>query len=60
MYAENALFGANFDAHSVKWRGASQVNPEYEAVTVEKAMKWATLSAGEATQAHSLCITMMG
>ena len=31
MYAEDALFGANFDAYSVKWTGASQVKPEYEA-----------------------------
>jgi len=38
MYAEDALFGANFDAYSVKWTGASQVNPEYEAVAMEKAM----------------------
>jgi hypothetical protein len=28
MYAEDALFGANFDAYSMKWTGASQVNPE--------------------------------
>ena len=36
MYAEDALFGANFDAYSRKWTGASQVNPEYEAVAMEK------------------------
>jgi hypothetical protein len=28
MYAEGALFGANFDAYSMKWIGASQVKPE--------------------------------
>ena len=50
MYAEDALFGANFDAYSVKWTGASQVNPEYEAVAMEKAMRWAILSAEEATE----------
>ena len=50
MYAEDALFGANFDAYSVKWTAASQVNPEYEAVAMEKAMRWAILSAEEATE----------
>jgi len=50
MYAEDTLFGANFDAYSVKWTGASQVNPEYEAVAMEKVMRWATLSAEEATE----------
>ncbi len=48
MYAEDALFGANFDAYSIKWTGASQVNPEYEAVTMETAMRWA--SAEEAAE----------
>ncbi len=28
MYVEDALFGVNFDAYSVKWTGASQLNPE--------------------------------
>ncbi len=51
MYAEDALFGANFYAYSVKWTGASQVNPEYEAVAMEKAMRWAILiSAQEVTE----------
>ncbi len=50
MYAEDALFGANFDAYSMKWTGASQVNPEYQAVAMEKAMRWAILSAEEATE----------
>ncbi len=50
MCAEDALFGANFDAYSVKWTSASQVNPEYEAVAMEKAMRWAILSAEEAAK----------
>jgi len=50
MYAEGALFGANFDAYSMKWTGASQVNPEYEVVAMEKAMRWAILSAEEAAE----------
>ncbi len=35
---------------SVKWTGASQVNPGYEAVAMEKAMRWAILSAEEAAE----------
>jgi len=50
MYAEDALFGANFETYSVKWTGASQVNPEYEAAAMEKAMRWAILSAEEAAE----------
>ena len=50
MYAEDAMFGANFNMYSVKWTGASQVNPEYEAVVIEKAMTWAMLSAKEAAE----------
>ena len=50
MYAEVALFGANFDAYSKKWTGASQVNPEYKAVAMEKVMRWVILSAEESTQ----------
>ena len=61
MYAEDALFGANFDAYSMKWTGASQVNSESEAVAMEKAMRWAILSAEEATEgAHYLCTSMVG
>ena len=50
MYAEGVLFGANFDAYRVKWTGTSQVHPEYEAVAMEKAMRWAILSAEEAAE----------
>ena len=34
----------------MKWTGASQVNPVYEAVAMEKAMRWAILSAEEAAE----------
>jgi len=50
MYTEDALFGANFDAYSMKWTGASQANPEYEAVAMEKDMRWAIPSAEGATK----------
>ena len=41
MYAKDALFEAEFDAYSLKRTGASQVNPEYEAVAMEKALRCA-------------------
>ncbi len=50
MYAEDALFRANFDAYSVKCTGASQVSPEHKAVAMEMAMRWAILSAEEAAE----------
>ena len=46
----DALFGANFDAYSVKWTGASQVKPEYDVVAMEMAMRWAILSAEKAAE----------
>ncbi len=50
MYAEDALYGANFDAHSLKWTGASHVTPEYKAVAMATAMRRASLSAEDATK----------
>ena len=45
MYAEDRLFGSKLDAYSTRWLGASQANPEYEAVAMEKAVRWAIFSA---------------
>ena len=50
MHAEDKLFGDNFDAYSMKWTGISLVNPAYKVVAMEKAMRWAILSAEEATE----------
>ncbi len=50
MNAEDALFGAKCDAYSVKWTGASQVDPGYKAVAMEKAMRGAILSAKVAAE----------
>ena len=30
LYKEDQLFGANHNAFSARWTGASQCNPEYE------------------------------
>ena len=40
MYSEDKLFGANHDAYSCRWVGSSQVNPEYEAKAMERAVRW--------------------
>ncbi len=50
MYIEDALFGANFGAYSMKWTGASQASPEYEAVAMKKDMRWEIPSAEGATK----------
>ncbi|DBB05984.1 TPA: hypothetical protein ACH3X3_009974 [Trebouxia sp. C0006] len=47
---EDALYGANIDAHSLKWTGASHVTPEYKAVAMATAMRRASLSAEDATK----------
>ncbi len=61
MYAEDALFEASFDVYSVMWTGASQVNPECEAVAMKKAMRWAAKCRGShRISAHYLCTTMKG
>ena len=44
MHAQNALFGANFDAYSMKWTSSPQVQPEHEPAAVKKAMRWAVLA----------------
>ena len=41
---EDQAFGANFDAFSMPWLGASQATPEYEA-GMDKAVRWAIMSA---------------
>ena len=42
---EDQAFGANFDAFGMPWLGASQANPEYEATDMDKAVRWAIMSA---------------
>ena len=47
MHSEDSLFGATHDAYSHKWQGSSQANPGYEAKDMEKALRWARVSAQE-------------
>ena len=49
-FKEDAVFGANVDAFSVKWTGPSQCNPEYEADAMEMAVKWAIASATDSEE----------
>ena len=44
-YSDDKLFGANLDAFSCKWAGASQASPKYEAGDMNMAVKWAIDSA---------------
>ena len=44
-YDEDGAFGANIDAFSCRWAGASEYNAEYEPGDMNKAAKWAIASA---------------
>ena len=48
---EDQAFGANFDAFSTPWLGASQANPEYEDADMDKAVRWAIMSAASTEEA---------
>jgi ribonuclease HI len=43
------VFGANTDAYSTKWEGASEANPPHDAEAMEKAVRWAIFSAEKST-----------
>ena len=47
LYKEDGVFGANHDAFSCAWVGASQCNPEYEHEDMDKAVRWALASAAQ-------------
>jgi ribonuclease HI len=56
-HERDQVFGATWNAFSVKWTGASQCNPEYEHGDMEKAVRWALNSAIKSTAATlTLCI----
>ena len=50
LYPEDTAFGANPNAFSCLWTGASQCNPEYEHPEMDKAVRWALTSAKESKQ----------
>ena len=49
-YPADRLFGANVDAFSCKWQGASEVHPEHESAEMEKALRWAIYSAEDTSE----------
>ena len=49
LHTQDKVFGANTDAYSRKWEGASQANPPHEAEAMEKAVRWAIFSADQST-----------
>ena len=50
-HERDQVFGATWNAFSVKWTGLSQCNPEYEHGDMEKAVRWALNSATKTTAA---------
>jgi ribonuclease HI len=56
MYPEDRVFGAQHDAYSTAWVGASEANPEYTAHELEKAMRWAI---GSTLLASAPALTVM-
>ena len=45
VFSRDQLFGAQLDAYSQHWRGSVEINPEYEAPDMAKALRWALASA---------------
>ena len=43
------MFGANANAYSTTWEGASEANPLHDAEAMEKAVRWAIFSAEKST-----------
>ena len=58
MYEQDRVFGANFNAFSSKWTGASQAKPEFEPEAMEKALRWAILSAEQSDSASLTAFIM--
>ena len=45
VFERDQLFGATLDAYSRQWTGSVELNPEYEAPDMLKAIRWAFASA---------------
>ncbi len=45
LHEQDKVFGANKDAYSTKWKGASEAYPLHNAKAMEKAVRWAIFSA---------------
>ena len=51
LHDRDKIFGANTDAYSTKWQGMSQAYLPWTSNDMDKAMKWAILSAEQNTEA---------
>ena len=51
LHDRDKVFGANTDAYSTKWQGVSQAYPPWTPNDMDKAMKWAILSAVQSAEA---------
>ena len=58
MYEEDGVFGANYDAYSTKWKGASQATPEAGSAAADKAVRWAIASAEESQEPVLTALTL--
>ena len=51
LHDRGKVFGANTDAYRTKWQGISQAYPPWTSNDMDKAMKWAILSAAQSSEA---------
>ena len=58
MYEEDEVFGANYNAYSTRWTGASQAGPEAGSAAVDKAVRWAIASAEENKKPVLIALTL--
>ena len=50
LQEEDQLLGANYNAYSTRWTGASQARPEYESAAMDKAVRWAIASCEDTAE----------
>ena len=58
VFSRDQLFGATLDAYSRQWSGSVELNPEYEAPDMLKAVRWALASAA-ATASPFLALAIL-
>ena len=58
VFGRDQLFGATLDAYSRQWTGSVELNPEYEAPDMLKAVRWALASAA-VSESPFLALTVL-
>ena len=56
VHEHDRVFGANIDAYSRKWEGASEANLPHDAKAMEKAVRWAIFQCREVHVTNIDCI----